>query len=270
LVSARDVCFGSLENGLPSSAGWLILILGPLSFLFAFTVAWPGELVHALRDLSQTSWRRHALYLVLAAVFVEATWVARKVNDGLAVKNFDFARKREDPLPETYPRTDIPAYDFTLTDQFGDQAGPKRFADETILLTFAFAHCQTVCPVLVRETLEAVKSLGGGVRILIVTLDPWRDTPKSLPGLAEKWELPARAHVLSGKVSEVMKVLKAYKVPYERDEKTGEVAHPALTYILSPGGRIAYTFNNTTSAWLIEAVRRIENGKDLASAGQAF
>src|SRR5690606_31407457 len=95
--------------------------------------------------------------------------------------------------------------------------------------------------------------------VLVVTLDPWRDTPKALPFLAKKWELPEYAHVLSGPIDEVLSVLEKYHVPYERNELTGEVTHPALTYIIQKGDTIAYMFNNVPKHWLIQAVQRLES-----------
>lgn len=269
LVAARDVCFGTLENGLPGAAGWMVLILGPASFLLAFLVAWPGELQRELQAAARSAQGILILVIATSAIVVEGSWVVRKVKAGLAVARFDFSAPQDQPFPENYPRTDSPAPNFKLVDQSGQRIDLHKLRGETVLLTFAFAHCQTVCPVLVKESLNAAKRTEGkGLRVLIITLDPWRDTPKSLPYLAEQWKLPAHAHVLSGKVQEVTAALKLFNVPYTRDEKTGEVVHPALTYLISPSGRIAYIFNNAPAAWLSQAVERINHENDIAASRQ--
>jgi hypothetical protein len=69
-------------------------------------------------------------------------------------------------------------------------------------------------------------------------------------------------------VENVVAVLEHFKIPYKRDSKTGDVEHPALTFVISPQGEIAYTFNNAPAAWLTQAVDRIENEKDIAAARQ--
>jgi len=163
-------------------------------------------------------------------------------------------------LPEGYPRTDRPAPDFQLVDQTGATLTLESLRGRPVLLTFAFAHCQTICPVIVRTVSWAAERLDDlGPAVVVVTLDPWRDTPSSLPALAQSWQLPAlaRAHVLSGEVAAVQAVLEAYEVPADRDPATGEITHPALVYLLDPQGKIAYTFNNPPAEWLVDAARRV-------------
>jgi len=136
----------------------------------------------------------------------------------------------------------------------------SQLRGQTVVLTFAFAHCQTICPRIVTQAVAAMKDLPeGDARLVIITLDPWRDTPSALPLLAKKWKLPANAHILSGAVAAVTKTLDLYKVPWSRSEQNGDIAHPALTYVISPTGKIAYTFNNTPPRWLFQAVQRLKN-----------
>jgi len=103
--------------------------------------------------------------------------------------------------------------------------------------------------------------IGDDAAMVIITLDPWRDTPSTLARMTETMKLPANAHILSGPVEAVNKTLDDYAVARQRDEKTGDVVHPAMTYIIDGEGRIAYTFSNAPSSWLAEAVRRIRNGR---------
>jgi cytochrome oxidase Cu insertion factor (SCO1/SenC/PrrC family) len=94
--------------------------------------------------------------------------------------------------------------------------------------------------------------------MLLVTLDPWRDTPSALPGIAREWRLPPRAHVLSARdAADVVRVARVYAVPFTRDETTGDVAHPSLVFVVDAEGRLAYTFNNPPASWLREALARV-------------
>jgi cytochrome oxidase Cu insertion factor (SCO1/SenC/PrrC family) len=52
-------------------------------------------------------------------------------------------------------------------------------------------------------------------------------------------------------------VLDAWQIPRGRDERTGEVTHPALTYLIDAAGRIAYA-STGTRATLAELVQRLE------------
>ena len=73
----------------------------------------------------------------------------------------------------------------------------------------------------------------------------------------QQWNLPSTMHVMSGSVEEVSRVLDAFKIPRSRDEKTGEVVHPALVYVIDPNGKMAYVFNGATAALLIQAGKEL-------------
>jgi cytochrome oxidase Cu insertion factor (SCO1/SenC/PrrC family) len=54
----------------------------------------------------------------------------------------------------------------------------------------------------------------------------------------------------------VTSTLDAFQIPWKRNEKTGEVDHPAIVYIISPEGKIKYTFNNPSVDWIVDAAKR--------------
>lgn len=260
LASVRSVCFGSLPTGLPDAYGWISL-MSPLTMLGFLLVVWGRELFADLRWLAASAAGRAALVAIVGVPLVGALWVGRLVAREIEVKaSFTSPIRALETLPEGYPRTDRPASDFRLVDQAGETLTLESLRGRPVLLTFAYAHCQTICPVIVRTVSWAAERLGDlQPAVVVVTLDPWRDTPSSLPALAESWDLGelARGHVLSGEVADVQAVLEAYEVPSDRDLKTGEIFHPALVYLLDSDGTIAYTFNNPSAEWLVDASRRV-------------
>jgi cytochrome oxidase Cu insertion factor (SCO1/SenC/PrrC family) len=113
-----------------------------------------------------------------------------------------------------------------------------------------------MCPFVV-ATLR--RSAPDGAEVLLVTLDPWRDTPSSLPGIARQWNLPPSFRVLSSRaVDDVLRVAGLYGVTYERNEKTGDIVHPGLVFLVDAEGRLAYTFDNPPASWIREALQRLE------------
>jgi protein SCO1 len=76
-----------------------------------------------------------------------------------------------------------PAADFLLTDHHGQ---PTRLSDhrgKTVLLFFGFVHCPDVCPLTLTRLGTALETLGADtsrVRVLLVTVDPRRDSPEAL------------------------------------------------------------------------------------------
>jgi cytochrome oxidase Cu insertion factor (SCO1/SenC/PrrC family) len=263
LEAARNACFSTMPNGLPDTSGWMVLILGPLSFLVGAFITWWDEILAGSRDLFESVPGKSVMVILGALVVWEASWVRVRIRDGFQLAGANYLATETDGLPEAYPRTSRGSPEFELTDQSGARLSLASLRGKTVFLTFAFAHCQTVCPAIVQQAKSALEGLEqDSVRLLIVTLDPWRDTPSSLPTLAQKWKVPQNGHLLSGTVPEVTRVLDLYNLPWKRDDKSGDITHPALTYVIDPDGKIAYTFNNAPVQWLIESVRRVAKEAD--------
>jgi cytochrome oxidase Cu insertion factor (SCO1/SenC/PrrC family) len=260
LTAARAACFGSAESGLPAAYGWMLLVLAPASFLVGILVLWGSELGGSVRAVARSWPGRCALTLIAAALIAEGAWVSAKVRAGVAIAAWDQGGGDTGDLPATYPRQTAVAPDFALVDQNGDTVSLARFKGTPVVLTFAFAHCQTMCPLLVQHLKQATPGPPPG-EVLLITLDPWRDTPSSLPGIARRWDVPKRFHVLSSaSVAEVLGVVNAYQVPFERNEKTGDITHPGLVFLIDAQGRLAYTFNNPPPAWIREGLDRLGPG----------
>ena len=256
LVRARAVCFGTDETGLPDTYGWWVLILAPLSFLAALLVTFSSELTEGVPKASASTAGKFNLLLLTLLVITECAWATQRIREGLAIANADYGPDISTALPEGYPKTMRPAPPFALVDQDGQRVSLEELKGNSVILTFAFAHCKTVCPTLVNTGRMAMNELAEDrARLLVITLDPWRDTPGALPSLAKRWKFSKKSHLLSGEVSEVNNVLASYNVPTTRSDKTGDIVHPALVYILDPDMKIAYTFNNPPRSWLTQAVR---------------
>jgi len=257
LSAARAACFGSAESGLPAPYGWMLLVLAPASFLVGIFVLWGSELGASVRSVARSPLGTCVFALIAAALLAEGVWVSAKVRAGLAVAAWDQGVQDTSDLPATYPRQVAQAPDFALVDQDGEKVSLSRFKGKRVLLTFVFAHCQTMCPLLVQNIKQA-SSGAPPSEVLMVTLDPWRDTPSSLPGIARRWDVPKHFHILSStSVAEVLSVVDAYGVPIERNEKSGDITHPGLVFLIDAQGRLAYTFNNPPAAWIREGLDRL-------------
>ena len=76
--------------------------------------------------------------------------------------------------------------------------------------------------------------------VVIVTLDPRRDTPERLPAIAAAWGLRAGDHVLSGSIADVERTLADWGVAYARDGVNGEVVHASVFYVMARDGARAF------------------------------
>jgi len=241
LARARWVCFNVGDSGLPSAAGWLLLIGEPLGLGAALVITFNTSLRSGLRALRASEGGQFLIATIAAFVMLGATHAAARIvrlTEATAPTSIESAAL----VPDTYPRLDRPAPPLGLLDQRGARIDVAQLRDRPTLITFAFAHCETVCPALVSQALAAQRNAApeSRPRIAILTLDPWRDTPSRLSALAETWQLPDDAFVLSGTPEEVNAALDRWNVPRARNESTGQVDHPALVYILDAQTNIAF------------------------------
>lgn len=240
LSRARAVCFNAGPDGMPDASGWMVLIGQPLGMLAFLAVVWPRALLGGLRELSAGAWGRVVLALVVAFAALGAFGVSLRVGQAAT-------RAEEPSLPEAFPAADHPRLDrpapaLGLVNQNGATVTLSDLAGRPAVVTFAFGHCADVCPVVVREARTARDETLGpeGATFVVITMDPWRDTPGRLGDLATRWELSPGDQLLGGSVEDVEAALDAWNVARTRNPATGDIAHPPLTYIVEADGTIAF------------------------------
>jgi protein SCO1/2 len=249
LAVARSVCFGSTPSGLPDTYGWLLLTLAPGSMLAGVLAVWGRDIAVQLAR----GWRSGAARAVIVAsavLLVAGTaWAAARVAEGLAIENISYEPMSSPTLPDGYPRLGLEPPAFRLVDQNGQMFTPEKLRGRVTLVTFAFAHCQTICPVIVNTLRNAAERMGDAApQLLVLTLDPWRDTPSRLPAIAKLWGLSGEAYALSGPPDLVEQTLSAWRVPRTRNQRTGDISHPSIVYVVGGNGRIAYAVSGNAEA----------------------
>jgi protein SCO1 len=251
VLRTRLVCFGAASDRLPNAAGWIVLIgqpAGMLAFLFS---VWGADLRRGLRAVTARVVGQLAVGIALALVVTGAGAVVVRVRTA-GLEPFD-----TNPSTVALTRIDDAAPAIALVDQNGRGVTLDTFRGEPVLITFAYAHCETVCPATVSQVRAARGRLGPNApALLIVTLDPWRDTPTRLPAIAQGWALTNGEHVLSGESADVERILNAWRVPRARNEQTGAISHPSLVYVIGADGRIHYAVEGS-EAMISAAVRAL-------------
>ena len=144
-----------------------------------------------------------------------------------------------------FKSTDITGADYgkslDLTDHNGKPRHLEDFRGKAVVVFFGFTHCPDVCPTTLAEMSQVVKSLGPDgdrVQVLLVTVDPERDTREALAKYVTAFD--PRFLGMYGDLEATRRVAKDFKVYFEK-RKTGDsysVDHSAQSYVIDPQGRL--------------------------------
>lgn len=158
--------------------------------------------------------------------------------------------------PQQWSLTDVsghvPDLDFSLTSDQGRAVTAQDYRGNVVMLYFGYTHCPDVCPTTMAHLAAVMKKLGNAadhVKILFVSVDPARDTPKLLHAYVTAFT--PRAVGLTGTDSMVAAVAHRYRVAYEA-EKPGadgnyDVTHSSAIYIFDPQGKARLLATSTDS-----------------------
>src|SRR5579862_3693618 len=114
---------------------------------------------------------------------------------------------------------------------------------KAVFLTFLYAHCPDVCPLIASHLHSAYVSLPAAIRrrvaIVAVSVDPRGDTPGEVAAFVHEHELTGEASYLIGSAGRLAPVWKTWNVGSQRDvDHPDLVNHTALIYGISARGRI--------------------------------
>ena len=255
LQRTRQVCFGVSETGLPDGAGWMALILQPTIMFGMFFMIMGDALERAVHAAVSRPAGRAMLATYVVMLFAGLSAVGVRMANASDFGDASGTASTGE-LTGSRVRLGRPAPALSLVDQYGVKFDLETYRGQPVLVTFAFGHCETVCPAVVHDVLAAGQRAGDlDPVVVVVSLDPWRDLPTRLPYIAEQWQI-GDGRVLSGPVRDVEAVLDAWQVPRARDMRTGDIVHPRLVYLVDGDGVIAFA-SNGGAAELTELLRRL-------------
>jgi protein SCO1/2 len=129
-----------------------------------------------------------------------------------------------------------------LTDQSGKPAKLDLHSGQPVLVTMFYGSCPHVCPMLVstiqRYERELPETSRGRLRVLMVSLDPERDTPARLTEVAQRHRVDlARWTFARAAAADVRRLAAALGIQY-RQLPDGEFSHSTIITLLDGEGRI--------------------------------
>ena len=146
----------------------------------------------------------------------------------------------------------IRAYDFRLTDENGRPVSLSDYRGKVVVLTFLYAHCPDVCPLIADALHRARKQLGPSAAraaFLAVSVDPNGDTLEAVQGFLAAHHVRGELTYLRGTFAELTPVWAHYYVGSDAKAvnpgasagatpRPDEVGHSAIVYVIDPTGKL--------------------------------
>jgi protein SCO1/2 len=140
------------------------------------------------------------------------------------------------------PPQPAPALD-TLRNYDGSSFNLAAQRGKAVFVTFLYAHCPDVCPLIASNLHNAYAKMSPAMRkrvaIVAVSVDPHGDSSSTVAAFVSEHQLAGEARYLIGSAGQLVPVWKAWNVGSEKDTSRPDlVNHSALIYGIGASGRI--------------------------------
>lgn len=144
---------------------------------------------------------------------------------------------------------------WTLVGMDGKTYTPASFQGKVTLVFFGFTQCPDVCPTALAELTQVMTLLGDRakqVQILMISVDPERDTPEVLRGYISGFD--PRFMALTGSAEQIKKAAASFKAYYAKapgPKGTYTMDHSSSFYLLDKKGEARVLLNSTVGAAVV-------------------
>jgi protein SCO1/2 len=175
--------------------------------------------------MSKSTW-----LLVLLAVVAAAggIWVAQRTSDQAPQLTSGTWLPQPRPIPEV-----------SLVDQSGQPFTNQNLQGHPTLLFFGFTHCPDVCPTTLARLAQVVKAANmPDLKVLLVSVDPERDTPELLERYVHAFSPDFGA--VTGKLDDIQHFARELGIAIAKVDTGGgqyTVDHSAVVTLLNRKGQ---------------------------------
>jgi protein SCO1 len=142
------------------------------------------------------------------------------------------------------PRRQAPA--LTLDNIYGQDVDIRDLRGHPVLVTFVYATCPDVCPLIMsnlRQVRADAGALGRQMRVIAVSVDPEGDTPAVVRRFLTTRGVEGFVDYLVGSRAQLEPVWKAWAVAEQVDKTNPElIEHSALIYGVTASGELATAY----------------------------
>jgi len=146
------------------------------------------------------------------------------------------------PEPKSLP-------EFSLLDQAGNEFNRESFSGNWSLVFFGFTHCPDICPATLQQlSLARAKvtadSDRGFPRIVLVSVDPERDTPEVLDAYIKHFGEGVTG--VTGSLPQLMNLTSSIGIFFAKSDQEGDaygVDHSAVVLLINPDAEFHALFS---------------------------
>lgn len=125
-----------------------------------------------------------------------------------------------------------------------EQVSLAQFRGEAVLVSFVYTHCPNVCPLITSNLADAYRALGTEsrhVKILLVTVDPRRDTVAAIRAFLSGRGAMGAVDYLLGSSVQLHRVWRAWDVGIQTSRGLTD-GHSSVVYGITASGRMAVVY----------------------------
>lgn len=132
--------------------------------------------------------------------------------------------------------------DFELQSATGSAVTPESYRGKYFILGFGFTHCDFVCPTMVANMSNAIKSTEAPLSGVFISVDTERDTPLTTHSYAQAFN--QRIDGLSGSYAQVSQAANNFRISFAvtKTAQSYTVQHGASIFLIDPNGELVDVF----------------------------
>jgi protein SCO1 len=149
------------------------------------------------------------------------------------------------PRPSEFRLTVLPpgpvSPDFRLADFNGQPRSLADYRGQVVVIFFGYTRCPDACPAALFKLAQVMKRLGPAsaqVQVLLITLDPERDTPQLLKSYVTAFD--PRFVGLSGTTAQIDQAAASFYVAHLKAPTSNDyyaIDHSTATYVIDAQGQ---------------------------------
>jgi protein SCO1/2 len=150
----------------------------------------------------------------------------------------------------------VRAPNFSLRDQRGRHVTMKAYRGKPVIVTFLYSHCHDTCPIQAQQIKGALDQLGHDIPALAISVDPKRDTPKSVDRFDSEQGIGNRLTWVLGRESQLRPLWQGYHTTSELPSQE----HLATLLLVDKRGlqRVSFPSQQVTPERLAHDIRLLE------------